>query len=159
MVLGLQFQAHMLSWRPLSAAVCAWLVTACTGEYVVVDEVGGGGGADGGGDPAVASRAMFEAEVEPLLVRARPKGACVGCHQGTDPVNGPDFLGPDAASHYDTISSNIRVVGTSPETSLLYTKPDHVGNTWCRGADNPYAGCTADETAAVADWILLETTN
>ena len=158
LVLRLQSCSHMLSWRLLSAAVCAWLAAGCTGEYVVVDEGGGGGGgADGGGDPeAGSSRAMFDDQIEPLLNRPRPKGACFGCHQGTDPANGPDFLGPDAASHFDTIRANIRVVGDTPETSLLYTKPDHLGNTWCRGANDPYAGCTADETAAVAGWIELE---
>ena len=150
----------MLSWRLLSAAVCATLVTGCTGEYVVVDEGGGGVGADGGGVPEAAdSRAMFDEQIEPLLTRPRPKGACYGCHQGTDPANGPDFLGPDAASHFDTLRSNTRVVGGTPETSLLYTKPDHQGNTWCRGANNPYAGCTADETVAVAGWIDLEKSN
>ncbi len=147
----------MLSLRLLSAAVCAWLMTGCTGSYEVVDEGGGGGvGADGGGDPDEASRAMFEANMEPLLNRPRPKGACIGCHQGADAANGPDFLGPDAASHFDTLHANTRVVGASPQTSILYNKPDHMGNTWCRGANDPYAGCTEDETAAVGDWINLE---
>jgi hypothetical protein len=150
----------MLSWRLLSAALCAWLAASCTGEYVVVDPGAAGGGADGGGNPdTAASRAMFSDQIEPLLTAPRPKGACIGCHQGTDPVNGPDFLGPDADSHYDTVRSNIRVVGPTPEQSLLYTKPDHTGNTWCRGTDSPYAGCTADETVAVAGWINLENGN
>lgn len=148
----------MWSVRILPAAVCAWLVTGCTGDYVVGDPAGGG--ADGGGDPDTAlSRSMFDSQVEPLLTRPRPKGACYGCHQGADPVNGPDFLGPDVTSHFDTVRANIRVVGSTPETSLLYTKPDHLGNTWCRGVDNPYVGCTGDETAAVADWISVEKAN
>jgi hypothetical protein len=146
----------MLSWRLLSAALCAWLVTSCTGELVVDP-----GTADGGGgepDPA-ASRTMFDSEIEPLLAKPRPKGACIGCHQGTDAVNGPDFLGPDGASHFDTLVANTNLVGVAPEVSLLYTKPDHMGNTWCRGAGVPYAGCTADETATVAAWINLQNGN
>jgi hypothetical protein len=147
----------MLSWRLLSAALCAWLAASCTGEYVVVDP---GGGADGGGEPdPAASRTMFDSEMEPLFARPRPKGACVGCHQGTDAVNGPDFLGPDATSHFETLRANTNLVGLAPELSLLYTKPDHTGNTWCRGTDSPYAGCTADETATVAAWINLEKGN
>lgn len=142
----------MLCWRLLSAALCVWLVTSCTGEYVVEHrEADGGGGTE-------SARAMFDSEVEPLLARPRPKGACVGCHQGTDAANGPDFLGPDAASHYQTLVAS-SLVGRAPELSPLYTKPDHMGNTWCRGTDSPYAGCTADETATIAAWINLENGN
>ncbi len=149
----------MLSCRLVSAALCAWLVTSCTGTYEVVDPEGTGGADGGGGPGSEASRAMFDSEMEPLLSRPRPKGACIGCHQGTDTVNGPDFLGPDAASHYDTLHANRSLVGLAPEVSLLYTKPDHTGNTWCRGANIPYAGCTDDESATVAAWINLENGN
>ena len=148
----------MLSWRLLSAALCAWLVTSCTGTYEVVDDEGSGADAAGGPDSA-ASRAMFDSEMEPLFAMPRPKGACIGCHQGTDAVNGPDFLGPDASSHYDTLHANRTLVGLSPEVSPLYTKPDHTGNTWCRGTDIPYSGCAADESATVAAWINLENGN
>jgi hypothetical protein len=147
----------MLSVRLFSAAVCAWLVTSCTGAYVVLESDGADGGGSGG-DPTT-SRAMFDADVEPLLVKPRPKGACIGCHQGAEPANGPDFLGPDATSHFESLRTDVRVVGGSPEVSLLYTQPDHTGNTWCRGANDPYAGCTADETVAIHDWIDLEKGN
>lgn len=146
----------MLS-RYLPAAVCVWLLASCTGEYVVVEPegTGGGGSADGGGGDSVSARALFDDQVEPLLSKPRPKGACIGCHQGADAVNGPDFLGPDAASHYDTLTGNVRLVGVTPENSLLYTQPEHTGNSWCRAADS-YAGCTADETPAIAAWINAE---
>jgi len=130
------------------------LLAACSGKLELTDPPSGGPDGPDGGDGA-DSRAMFDSEVEPLLARARPKGACIGCHQGTDAVNGPDYLGPDSTTHYETLRTN-HVLGTSPETSLLLNKPDHVGNTWCRGTDDPYAGCTEDETLILADWILLE---
>jgi hypothetical protein len=129
--------------------LCALLSFACGGELVLTEPMGGGGGGDG---DDTAAREMFTAEIDPLFAATRPKGACMTCHQGADAVNGPDFLGTGPTTHYDTITTFL-IIGATPEASILYNKPDHTGNTWCTGTDLPYAGCTQDEKAILADWI------
>jgi hypothetical protein len=105
---------------------------------------------------ASAAGLLFAAEIDPLLDAARPRGACTSCHEGGDPSDGPDFLGPDAAGHRAALLAQPRIVGDRPETSLLFTRGDHAGDAWCTGPDAPYAGCDRDEAAAVADWITAE---
>lgn len=160
--------------RALRAAAgpATWLAlaAACTGQLV-----GGGSGPDAGpvdagpgveveasdaavadaGDPA-DPRLRFASTVEPILSRARPKGTCVDCHEGTDPGDGPDFLGPDLGSHYESLTSDPRLIGDTPDASLLFTRGDHAGDAFCTGEEEPYPGCAEDESAAVADWIASE---
>ena len=50
----------------------------------------------------------------------------------------------------------VGLVAATPEASVLYTKPDHTGNTWCTGVDTPYDGCTQDEKTLVGEWVELE---
>ena len=166
------------SW-PASLALAA-LLSACTGQIVGEDPPAGSGadasaitpdddagaradanadvtaGMDAG-DPADA-RALFADQIEPILRAARPRGACVDCHQGDDPGNGPDFLGgaADADGHRDHLIADHRLIGDSPEASLLYTTGEHTGDALCTGADAPYPGCSIDEAAAVAGWIAAE---
>ena len=99
---------------------------------------------------------MFANQIDPLLSEPRPKGSCIGCHQGADATNGPDFLGPTTQSHYNAIIQDPTVVGPTPQQSLLYSRGDHTGNAFCTGVDTPYNGCTADEASVVASWITLQ---
>lgn len=157
-----------MSLRSLSAvsvlaaglALAAGLGAGCTGELTFVDPAGGGGGPDasGGGDGGgAAARAKFDADIDPLFTVVRPKGACATCHNNANTVDGPDFLGPSTDTHYATLTANTLYIAATPETSLLYTKGDHpTGNAFCEGAGVPYAECTANEKALLAEWIALE---
>jgi hypothetical protein len=133
-------------------------LAGCVGELTPLQAGGDDdiAGPDGGGVGSEAGRTFFAANIEPMVTRTRPKGACVTCHQGTDAVNGPDFLGTSTTTHYDTLVVNTRLIGDTPETSLFVTKPDHNGNTLCTGVDTPYAGCLEDEVTKAGQWIMLE---
>ena len=151
-------------------AIATSLAIGCTVDVATRDP-GGPSSRPGGPDagpaapgldaaPGVDPQAMFTEEIDPLFTRARPKGNCVGCHQGATPTIGPVFLGPDGTSHYATLVGDGRLIGATPEASLLFTKGDHPsGNGFCTGADTPYEGCEEDETALLADWILAEAAN
>ncbi|HTM21266.1 MAG TPA: hypothetical protein VL172_12185 [Kofleriaceae bacterium] len=131
---------------------------ACVGqlEPIGATDDDTGGGPDGGGVGSAAGRQFFTANIEPMVSLARPKGACVGCHQGTDTVNGPDFLGPSTTTHYDTLVVDGGLMGTSPATSLFCNKGDHTGNALCTGAGTPYAECTTDEVTKCGEWVMIE---
>jgi hypothetical protein len=143
---------------PLAAVLVVALSGACSGELTFVDPAGGdgggegGGGGGGGGDDAEA-RQLWTSDVIPLLTAARPKGACVACHQGTATA-GPAFLGATQADNFDTITAGALVAGT-PAASRFLTIGEHTGNGFCTGVDTPAIGCAADESAVVSNWILV----
>jgi len=146
---------------PLVLAALLGLAAGCVGELTPLeaDDTGGGGGGPDAGSSGVGSaagRQFFAANLEPMWIASRPKGVCAGCHQGTNAVDGPDFLGATTTTHYDTLVVNSLLVGTTPENSVLIIKGDHEGNAFCTGTDTPYAGCTSDEQTLVQQWILLE---
>ena len=124
----------------------ALLATACSGEFNTRTGLGQSptGGADAGAQGATGSE-FFRINVLPLLSAPRPKGACALCHQGADPVNGPDFLGANAGTNYTTLLASPNVVGTTPGTSSLYTRGAHTGDAF-----------TPTELALVGEWIELE---
>ena len=129
----------------------------CVGELEPLDPAAGPGG--GGPDAAVtnaAAKTYYETNIAPLMTSARPKGTCASCHSGSDPINGPDFLGVTAASGYDMLISNTRLVNPdSPATSVLLTRGDHSGDAWCTGAGTPYAQCNTDEVGLITQWMSI----
>ena len=80
-------------------------------------------------------------------------------HQGTDPVNGPYFLGTSTAMNYSTLSTDARLVTGSAVTSVLLMRGDHTGDAFCQGVGVPYVACTIDEVNLVTQWITLEGAN
>lgn len=99
---------------------------------------------------------LFDAEIDPIFVADRPRGTCASCHEGSDPGDGPDFLGPDPDGHRASLLGQPRIVGDRPDASLLFTRGDHTGDALCTGPGAPYAGCDRDEASAVAGWITAE---
>jgi hypothetical protein len=136
----------MLARRLLVAiALCA----GCVGELVPREP--GSGGADagtgGGADGAVGTaRVYFDDNVAGLLTRARPLGPCSMCHQGTNIVDGPDFLGASASTHYTQLKADPRIVRPGdPDLSLLVVKGAHTGDAF-----------PAEEAALIRAWIEME---
>jgi hypothetical protein len=136
------------------------LAAGCVGELTPIgaaDDDDDVGGPDAGDDVgSAAGRQFYNANIAPMMIKLRPKGTCVSCHQGTDAINGPDFLGETSADNYDTLVVNTRLVAATPATSVFCTKPDHNGNALCTGAGVPYAECTEDEVTKAGQWIMLE---
>lgn len=131
------------------------LASGCVGELEPLPAGGVGGGADAStGNPQ--ARTFYDSNIAPMMTAARPKGTCAACHQGVDPINGPDFLGANPASGYTTLIGNPRLVNTaSPATSVLITRGDHAGDAFCTGVDTPYAGCTVNEVDTITQWITM----
>jgi hypothetical protein len=145
------FRVHRLGLLAVLAAF------ACTGEFVSAQpDADGGGARDAGGAGSAAGRRYFEAKVQPLLVVVRPKGTCAFCHQQGLGGTGPFFLGATAASAYDALINNRRLVGATAAASLLVTRGDHTGDAFCTGAGVPYAACATDEVELLEAWIALE---
>lgn len=129
------------------AALTLILATACTGEFVI-DNGGlgnGGGGTDAGNAGSGDGVAYFRANILPMMSSPRPNGACALCHQGTDPANGPDFLGANAETNYTSLLNAPRLIGATPATSTFYTRGDHSGDAF-----------VPEELARVATWIEME---
>jgi mono/diheme cytochrome c family protein len=138
-------------------ALAAVGMAACTGEFVTAEPgVDAGAAVDAGAVGSVAGRAFFAANVAPLLALDRPKGSCAFCHQQGLGGTGPFFLGAAPDEHYAALVSNPRLVGATPEESLLVTRGDHTGNAFCTGAGAPYAACGTDELAVLGEWIAIE---
>jgi cytochrome c553 len=102
---------------------------------------GAAGGAAGAGGMAVPSARMyFETNVRSILVTA-----CADCHDSTKTGPGPDFLGAGEVSYWAQLKADPRMIGATPQTSLLVTKGAHTGRAF-----------TASEEPTVATWILME---
>lgn len=133
----------------MTLVVAALGLIGCTGELVPLDRQPD---PDPDPDPAAdagsadpAARIFFDTNVQPLLVLVRPLGACVGCHQNIDPVDGPDFLGSTPLETYDLLVGNQRLISTDPATSLLVIKGLHNGDAFA-----------PTEISTINQWILLE---
>lgn len=135
----------------MTLVVAAVALIGCTGELIPLDPQPGPGpdadpdpGADAGSaDPA--ARTFFDTNVQPLFILVRPLGACTGCHQDLDPINGPDFLGTTPLDNYDMLIGDQRLMTGDPATSLLVTKGLHSGDAF-----------TPIEISTINQWILLE---
>lgn len=144
------------------------LTCACTGELVVEDELGGGAGeevrgADAGTDTPDApppvnllAQEYFYEYVQPLLLGARPKGACALCHQGTSTTNGPIFMGASQVENYQALIADTSLIGPDPGSSRLLTRGDHAGNSFCSGLGVPYNQCDKNEFAVLSEWVRLQ---
>ncbi len=132
-------------------------LVGCVGELETLEGGGGGGGgADaGGGGNSAAAQTYYTNNVRPLLIAARPKGACSACHEGIDAANGRDFMGATLTDNYATLAADTRLVNGSPATSLLISRGDHTGDAFCTGPGTPYAACADNEVATVTTWISL----
>ncbi len=133
----------------MTLVVAALGLIGCTGELVPLDPQPSPD-PDAGPDPAAdagapVARAFFDTNVQPLFIVVRPLGACTGCHQGVDPVNGPDFLGATPLDNYDTLSGDQRLMTDDPATSLLVNKGLHTGDAFA-----------PTEISTINQWILLE---
>jgi hypothetical protein len=147
----LHFHRRVKYLGHLALALLLAAATGCVGELIPIEpgpgpgggpDAGGGGG--GGGGDALA-RQYFDDNVQPLLVLARPKGACSVCHEGANIADGPDFMGASPATNYDSLVSDTRLVGGDPAASLLVIKGDHSGDAF-----------EPAEVSTINEWILME---
>ena len=135
-----------LTTKLIAALALVW-ASACTGEF----ELENGSDLspttprtpDAGisGDGAT----YFQLNILPMLSSPCPKGACAICHQGANPGDGPDFLGPNAETNYATLLATPGVVGTTPTTSSLFTRGAHAGDAFL-----------PDELTKISLWIGME---
>lgn len=111
----------------LSSIAASLLLVGCVGEYQPSDQGGGGGDDPPEGASAVE---LYNALNEQQIAE------CGACHVGAnldDTTTGPDYLGPDRASSYDTILAyqswvdGSPIVGNSPENSKLILHGVHAG--------------------------------
>lgn len=130
----------------------------CVGELVENDP-NPVTGADAGGGNNAAARMFFDTNIQSMFSATRPKGACTLCHQNTVIGDGPDFLGTSAAENYTTLANDARLVTSSPATSVLLLRGDHLGDAFCTGIGTPYAACASDEVSLITQWINLEAGN
>jgi hypothetical protein len=112
----------------LSSIAASLLLVGCVGEYTS-GEGGGGGGGGGGGDGATALE-LYSALNDQQIAE------CGACHVGAnldDTTTGPDYLGTDKGSSYETILAykswvdGSPIVGNSPENSKLLLHGVHAG--------------------------------
>jgi cytochrome c553 len=104
----------------------------CAGE--IISDVG-----DGGNAAAVAARAAFERDVEPLLA-----GACQACHAGNN-VSAVAFMVPDPDVYTSVIEFPLLVDLETPASSRLLGKGAHDGPAW-----------TPAQATLIRAWIDLE---
>jgi mono/diheme cytochrome c family protein len=135
---------------PLRAALAFLWAGACTGEFETQQR----GESDvnppqsrqaDAGPPAVTGADYFQVNILPILSTPRPKGACAICHQGANPADGPDFLGPNAETNYATLLASPGLVGDTSSSSSLYTRGNHDGDAFL-----------LTEYEMIAMWISLE---
>lgn len=112
----------------LSSIAASLLLVGCVGEYQPSDQGGGGGGDDP--PDGASARELYEALNDQQIAE------CGACHVGAnldDTTTGPDYLGTDRASSYDTILAYKSwvdggpIVGNSPENSKLIIYGVHAG--------------------------------
>ena len=144
--------------------VATLAMIGCVGELETLEGSGGGGGGGGGGVDAggttnAAAQTYYTNNVRPLLIAARPKGACNVCHEGANLADGPDFMGAASGENYAALVGNTRMVSGDPATSQLILRGDHSGDAFCTGAGAPYAQCIENEVGILTTWINLVGTN
>ena len=118
--------------------------TACVGSLDTQapggDDDSVAGGPDGGGVPASLARQTFETQVEPILL-----ASCSTCHADNNAIDGPDYLGTGPDTYYDSLTSDMRLIGSSPSNSMLLLKGEHTGPAF-----------TSAQATVVAGWIQQE---
>ena len=111
----------------ISSIAASLLLVGCVGEYQPSD--GSGGGGDDPPDGASAE-ALY------LALNDQQIAECGACHVGAnldDTTTGPDYLGADRNSSYETILAyrswvdGSPIVGNSPENSKLLLHGVHAG--------------------------------
>lgn len=135
-----------MRWHSLSSIAASLLMVGCVGEYQSMEP---GSGDDGDGPPSGATaREMYDALNDQQMLE------CGACHMGTnldDTQTGPDYLGANSDSSYDTImaytswTDGSPIVGNSPDNSKLYIYGAHTGPAFSDGLK-----------AQVAEWILKQ---
>jgi hypothetical protein len=92
--------------------------------------------------PAPDVKALFKANIEPLLVGPPNTGSCGACHATPGGI-GPGFMmaKPDVLTN---LLSYPGLIGDTPETSRIYVKGQHEG-----------PALTPEEKTAIHDWIVL----
>lgn len=118
----------------LTVLACAATLFGCQAAVVTAPGLGGDG--DGGPRGGVA-RAMFEAEVEPLI-----DAYCARCH--ADPVVAPVFVDP-VDTYAVVMAYPGLVIPGQPDRSSLITKGEHNGPAW-----------TPSQEQIVREWIQAE---
>jgi hypothetical protein len=128
------------------AALAFGLAVGCVGQLdPTVPDPGGDddplpGGPDAGGVPTSSARQTFDSQVRPILL-----AACASCHAGNNIVDGPDFLGATIDSAYQTLTFDMRLIGSGPDNSMLLLKGLHTGPAF-----------TTQQAAVVSGWIDQE---
>jgi hypothetical protein len=131
------------------AALVTVLGAGCLGGAQLT---GPGSGGNGGSrsDMAVDVKALFEANVQPLLLKD-----CGACHAQAGGAY-PGFLAAvPPASLYTTFTNFPGLVGSTPETSRILTKDTHTGPSFHKtDSYTPSPELTAD-AKVIADWITV----
>lgn len=131
----------------LSSIAASLLLVGCVGEYQPSDQGGGGGGGDDPPEGATA-RELYDALNDQQIAE------CGACHVGAnldDTTTGPDYLGTDKATSYETILAykswvdGSPLVGNSPENSKLILHGVHAG-----------PAMSDDLKARVSEWITVQ---
>ena len=134
-----------------ASTLLAMATAACVGEYEMNQPTPDGEEDDDdgtGGDSGTAEE-LFNSTVADGL-----STECGVCHAGTnldDVLGGPDWLGPDKASMYDSIRGftsveGLPLIGPTPGDSQIYYK----------GAHPPGLALSDGLKAKVADWIIAQ---
>lgn len=141
-----------MRWHSLSSLAASLVLAAsgCVGSMTTGPGTGddsSGGGDDTGGQTQSAQELYNN--LQPQL-----QAECGSCHMGAnlnDTATGPDFLGADASSSYDTLTSyksyltGDPIVGNTPENSKLYVYGQHTG-----------PAMSTDLAASVSEWIIAQ---
>lgn len=96
------------------------------------------------GTQNLTARELFDRTVDPILNQV-----CKSCHAADgalemQPLDGPNFMGLSATTHYGAITSDSRLLA-SPENSILLLKGLHTGPAF-----------TTDQANKVSGWLLKE---
>lgn len=130
----------------LSILLLSAALVACTGELSPTNGGDGDGDGDGG---ASGPQAVFEADVQPVLLG----GGCMGCHAGADPISTNLFGASTAEAYAATLMSQLMdgtpLLAAPADSSALITYGDHADV----GGGRAF---TPEEIAAITPWIQME---
>lgn len=138
----LRFRARLMAGHAdfwLSILVLCAVALCAVGCANGVDAPGNLASTNSEVDTSAAEGKIFESNIKPIL-----KAKCTSCHMGLDPVNGPDFFGPDEAGMRDKLVANSSLIGSSADNSLLVLKGQHKGPAF-----------NQDEALKVSQWIVV----
>jgi hypothetical protein len=140
------------SAKQATRVMCFTLLGGCIGDAVTIggtDAVAAPG--DGGttsattpGGPGPNARTVFETSIQPLLL-----GDCGSCHANAANTLAPHFLIGDPDLFTTVTSWGDELIGPTPESSLLLTKPKHLGPSYLQ----PELQSLSDHKPIIAAWI------